>query len=79
MRHARQDYDRIQDPLRLIPEAEPVFLLRGQDLCAPDALEAYANAVEVHHGNADVVSATRKHAEAMRKWQADHKAKMPDL
>jgi hypothetical protein len=35
MRHARADYDRIQDPDGLIPQDEPVFLIRGQDRAAP--------------------------------------------
>jgi len=34
MKHARPDYDRIQDPAGLIPKYEPVFLLRGQDKLA---------------------------------------------
>lgn len=31
MKHARKDYNRIQDPAGLIPDNEPVFLVRGQD------------------------------------------------
>ena len=34
MKHARSDYDRIQDPDGKIPANEPVFLIRGQDVCA---------------------------------------------
>lgn len=30
MLHAREDYNRFQDPEGLIPDDEPVFLLRGQ-------------------------------------------------
>ncbi len=40
MKHARKDYDRIQDTVGKIPENEPVFLIRGQDLAAPAALRA---------------------------------------
>lgn len=40
MKHAREDYDRIQDPDNKIPEDEPVFLLRAQDKTAP-AVVAY--------------------------------------
>ena len=29
MKHARPDYDRIQDPAGLIPDAEPVFLRKS--------------------------------------------------
>ena len=39
MKHARQDYnDRFQDAAEKIPDAEPVFLIRGQDQAAPEAL-----------------------------------------
>lgn len=38
MKHARPDYDRIQDPAGIIPEDEPVFLLRGQDRYAAPQL-----------------------------------------
>ena len=31
MIHARDDYNRIQDPAGKIPADEPVFLLRAQD------------------------------------------------
>jgi hypothetical protein len=34
MIHARDDYNRIQDPMNKIPLLEPVFLLRAQDLFA---------------------------------------------
>lgn len=46
MKHARPDYNRIQDPLGLIPEDEPVFLLRGKDILTPTALEAWIAAAE---------------------------------
>lgn len=32
MKHAREDYNRIQDPAGLIPDGEPVFLIRGKDI-----------------------------------------------
>lgn len=46
MKHAREDYNRIQDPAGLIPEDEPVVLFRAQDKYAGVALLAYAVAVE---------------------------------
>ena len=42
MIHAREDYNRIQDPAGLIPEDEPVFLLRAQDQLACMAVAYYA-------------------------------------
>jgi len=43
MKHARQDYNRIQDSEGLIPEDEPVFLLRGQDTVAPGVVRFWAS------------------------------------
>ena len=48
MKHARQDYAAIQDPRGLIPEDEPVFLLRAQDVCAPFAVMEWAFSAERH-------------------------------
>ena len=46
MKHARPDYDRIQDPLAVekggIPENEPVFLLRAQDRIAARVVRIWA-------------------------------------
>ena len=41
MKHAREDYNRIQDPAGLIPADEPVFLLRGQDEFTPKMMALY--------------------------------------
>lgn len=79
MKHARSDYDRIQDPSGLIPEDEPVFLLRAQDVVAPKILDTYAALVEMRGGDPEVVRLTREHAERMREWQREHGYKMPDL
>lgn len=76
LKHARSDYDRIQDPAGLIPEDEPVFLLRGQDRYAASMLELYAVAVELNQGNSEIVRLTRQHAKRMKAWP---KHKEPDL
>ncbi len=47
MIHARPDYNRIQDPDNLIPDDEPVFLLRAKDRTAPAAVDAWANLAEI--------------------------------
>lgn len=41
MIHARNDYQRIQDPENKIPVDEPVFLLRAQDKTAPAVLREW--------------------------------------
>jgi len=71
MKHARADYDRIQDPAGLIPDDEPVFLIRGQDLAAPDTLRAYAMNAHVAGAANDIVMATLDQARAMEQWQRE--------
>jgi hypothetical protein len=68
MRHARPDYDRIQDPLGKIPLDEPVFLLRAQDEHAPVAVRAYADAVEAAGGDAEIIRRSREQADRMDAW-----------
>lgn len=77
MRHARSDYeDRIVDLEDLIPEDEPVFLLRGQDRHAPPTLEAYASSVEPF--NPEIAAISRRWAERMREYQT-RRVKEPDM
>lgn len=79
MLHARPDYNRIQDPLGLIPENEPVFLLRASDVSAPAIVEAWAGLAEATGAKKDIVSLARNQAKLMRQWQANHGSKVPDL
>lgn len=79
MRHARPDYNRIQDPAGLIPEEEPVFLLRANDATAPGTVEAWANFAEYRGASAEIVGMAREQAAAMRAWQRVHGCQVPDL
>ena len=90
MKHARPDYDRIQDPYGKIPDDEPVFLLRGQDSAAHGAVKAWANIAERHGASPQIVRYAREHAERMRlwalKWAEEHESedankfgKTPDM
>ena len=80
MKHAREDYNVIQAPPELIPEDEPVFLLRGQDKFAPAVVGFWANLAGEHMGaSKDIVIAAREQAERIREWQKTHKVKLPDL
>ena len=79
MKHARDDYNRIQDPAGLIPDEEPVFLLRGQDLAAPRALRAYAIHASSIGASDDLVAATLAQARRMEEWQRLRARKTPDL
>lgn len=80
MKHAREDYQgRIVDLAGLIPDEEPCLLFRGQDVCAPHALDVYARLLHSMDGDRNIVDAVYAHADAMRAWQATHVKKMPDL
>ena len=76
MKHARADYDRIQDPAGLIPADEPVFLLRGQDKFAAATLRYYADLVELGGADLSLVQATLRQSHLMDAWP---KHKVPDL
>jgi hypothetical protein len=75
MLHARDDYNRIQDPEGKIPEDEPVFLLRAQDKLAIPAVRLYAFLCWVFQAN-DVSKVAREHVKRMSEWP---KKKIPDL
>lgn len=76
MLHAREDYNRIQDPEDLIPEDEPVFLLRAQDDIAARVVRYWADQAEEAGANPDIVARARAHAEKMEAWQTK---KVPDM
>lgn len=79
MKHAREDYNRIQDPAGLIPDDEPVFLIRGQDIAAPQTLHDYANRAGSCGASDELCKAVRDHAKLMEDWQENHVCKVPDL
>lgn len=77
MKHARMDYDRIQDPDSKIPGGEPVFLLRGQDICAPAAVRFWAGLFEADGGDPVVAQAARAQADLMESWPIRKLADIP--
>ena len=79
MKHSRPDYNRIQDPEGIIPQDEPVFLIRGQDAVAPEAVEAWAELAERAGSDGDIITAARSQAREMRRWGKEHGDKIPDL
>lgn len=78
MKHARPDYNRIQDPAGLIPADEPVFLLRGQDVHAASTVRFYALLVESARGDALAVRLSREHAAAMEAWPVHKEPDIPE-
>ncbi len=79
MKHARPDYDRFQDPLGIIPEDEPVFLIRGQDLAAVPVLRYYLMTAIKVGCKQDMVDAIYSHIKLMEEWQRTRARKTPDL
>lgn len=75
MKHAREDYNRIQDPENLIPEDEPVVLLRAQDKLACLILSYYVAALH-QAGATDMAKSMEVHLKKMNQWP---KKKIPDL
>jgi hypothetical protein len=79
MKHARKDYERIQDPEGIIPADEPVFLIRGKDIAAPAAVEAWAALAEASGASEAIVETARAHARAMRVYQEQFGKQVPDM
>ena len=65
MRHAREDYQRIQDPSGAIPADEPVFLLRAKDLAAPETLRFWADHALSLGADGSMTALAYDHAAAM--------------
>lgn len=78
MRFTREDYTRrIIDSDNKIPDNEPVFLLRAQDVHAPATLRYYADQLE-KSGNIEMANELRLHARQMIVWQKSVNVKNPD-
>lgn len=88
MKHARKDYDRIQDPalknrkkyknvVHPIEEDEPVFLLRAKDPVAYKAVLYWANEAGKVGASSEIIDAARKQANLMKQWEP--KNTRPDL
>ena len=78
MKFTRADYNsRIIDTAGKIPETEPVFLLRAQDVYAPSTLRFYAKLLE-DDGNLEMAEELRGHARQMVVWQKSVRVHLPD-
>jgi hypothetical protein len=76
MLHPRNDYnERIQDSAGLIPDDEPVVLLRGQDELAVRALKFYAVLCRQNQAP-EVAQKIEDHVRLMEEWP---KKKIPDV
>lgn len=79
MIHAREDYNRIQDPTNKIAADEPVFLLRAKDELAPGILMTWAEELIFRGGDLKLAKMAQEHAVKMVNWQAINGCKLPDL
>jgi len=81
MIHAREDYNRIQDPLGKIGADEPVFLIRSTDAVGPATIKIWVLLVEVVGAHASIIEHANDHACLMEEWQAEHldDVHVPDL
>ena len=78
MKFTRDDYNkRIIDTAGKIPDDEPVFLLRAQDVHAPSTLRFYAKLLEEDE-NMDMADELRLHARQMVIWQKSVRVHKPD-
>lgn len=78
MKHARLDYNRIQDPENKIGEDEPVFLLRAKDMFAPQTVSAWADVIAAN-GNQELADIAYDWAVVMLEWQRKNGCKRPDM
>lgn len=79
MKHAREDYNRIQDPEGKIGENEPVFLFRAKDVLAPVVLARYAELLKLHGCQQEMIDSTLLWEQKMREWQRQKGCKLPDM
>lgn len=71
MYHGRED-----DYVDLIPDDEPVLVIRGQDICGAAAARHYAELLVSVHAHPAMVKKVLDHADAMEAWPVK---KLPDL
>jgi len=71
------DYQRIQDPAGKIPEAEPVFLIRGQDAVGALIVRKWAEEFEMRGGDSVLAASARAHALLMDAWPTKKLADVP--
>ena len=57
---------------------EPVFVLRGQDVLAPDIITHWADRAHAAGAPDEKVADAIMLAEAMREWQRANRSKVPD-
>lgn len=62
----------------IIPDDEPVFILRARDVNGPDAVRFWANCTERHGGDSATTERVRRWADEMEAWGEANGAKVAD-
>ncbi len=57
---------------------EPIFVLRAQDMLAPEIVREWAYRAAVEGSPREKVDEARRLADRMEDWQIAHKRKVPD-
>ena len=63
--------------LRLIPRDEPVFLIRGQDICAAEAVQAWVQIAKAKGVNEATLRSAKAVAVKMEEWKPKKKPDLP--
>jgi hypothetical protein len=80
MLHAREDYQRFQDPECKIGADEPVMLFRAQDKHFYAVLANYRDLLAADpDAKPDIRKAVLEHMRRALVWQREHGCKTPDL
>lgn len=80
MKHARPDYNRIQDPAGLIPADEPVMLFRAQDKHFDRVLRFYRDIVSMDRNcDPNIIEAIERHLVLADAWPVKKSPDMPPL
>ena len=79
MIHAREDYNRIQDPEGKIAEDEPVFMVRAKDILSKDVMRYWAARHIKEGGDREMAQMVLDHANLAEEWQKKNGCKVADL
>ena len=75
----RPEYSSLRDPMGVFGDDEPIFIIRGRDTVAPEAVRAWAEIAKAYGASVQIVELARHHADDMEAYQQRRGSKMPDL
>ena len=79
MIHAREDYNRIQDPSNKIAEGEPVFLIRAKDKLMIPTMDRWIDYAKLAKVDKKMVQMVIDFKDEVSEWQRINGCKVPDL